>query len=179
MTEAVLTSRLLIGKSPAVLELLSGKYKSLLIRRNPLFVLDFRLDIVNRVGRFNLEGNRLASQGLDKDLHTSAKTEDEMKRGFFLDIATRNVSITTRWTSRHGVLVGKSAPVLELLASKDQSLLVGRDTLLVLNLRLHIVDGVGGLDFEGDRFSRQSLDEDLHTTSETQDFRRRQHSQET
>ena len=172
MTEAVLTSRLLIRKSPAILELLSGKDKSLLIGRNALFVLDFCLDIVDRIRRFNLEGNRLASQGLDKDLHPSAEAEDKMERRLLLNVATGNIHTTTVWTSRHGLLVGKSAPIFELLAGKDQSLLVGRDTFLVLNLRLHVVDSIGRLDFERDRLARQGLDEDLHSASETQDFGR-------
>ena len=86
------TLLLLIRKCPAILELLSGKDEPLLIGRDALFVLDFRLDVVDRVRRFNLEGNRLASQSLDKDLHTSAKAEDEMERRFLLDIAARNVS---------------------------------------------------------------------------------------
>jgi len=83
---------LLIRECPAILELLSGKDKPLLIGRDALFVLDFHLDIVDRVRRFNLEGNRLTGQSLNKDLHTSAKTEDEMECRLLLDIAARNVS---------------------------------------------------------------------------------------
>jgi len=48
------------------------------------------------------------------------------------------------------VVIRESATVLELLASKDQALLVRRNALLVLDLALDIVDGVGGLDLEGD-----------------------------
>ena len=40
------------------------------------------------------------------------------------------------------VVVGQGAAVLELLASKDQALLVRWDALLVLDLGLDIVDGV-------------------------------------
>jgi hypothetical protein len=87
---------LLIRESPAVLELLPGKDKSLLIRGDALFVLDFRLDIVDRVRGFDLEGNRLAGQCLDEDLHTATETEDEMERRLLLDIAVENVCITTR-----------------------------------------------------------------------------------
>jgi len=43
------------------------------------------------------------------------------------------------------VVVGKSATVLELLAGEDQTLLVRGDALLVLDLGLDIVDGVGRL----------------------------------
>ena len=48
------------------------------------------------------------------------------------------------------VIIRQSATVLELLAGKDQALLVRRDTLLVLNLALDIVDGIRGLNLEGD-----------------------------
>ena len=36
------------------------------------------------------------------------------------------------------VVVGERAAILELLAGEDQALLVGRDALLVLDLRLHL-----------------------------------------
>ena len=48
------------------------------------------------------------------------------------------------------VVVGKGTAILELLAREDKPLLVRRDALLVLNLCLDIVDGVGALDLEGD-----------------------------
>jgi hypothetical protein len=48
------------------------------------------------------------------------------------------------------VIIRESATVLELLASKDQALLVRRDALLVLNLALDIVDGIRGFNLEGD-----------------------------
>ena len=60
------------------------------------------------------------------------------------------------------VVVAQSATVLELLAGKDESLLVGRDALLVLDLGLDVVNGVGWLDLEGDRLSCESLYKDLH-----------------
>ena len=40
------------------------------------------------------------------------------------------------------VVVRESAAVLELLAREDEALLVRRDALLVLDLRLDVVDGV-------------------------------------
>jgi hypothetical protein len=42
-----------------------------------------------------------------------------------------------------------------LLARKDEALLVGRDALLVLDLRLDVLDGVRGLDLERDRLAYQ------------------------
>ena len=67
------------------------------------------------------------------------------------------------------VVIRKSAAVLELLTSEDEALLIGRDALLVLDLSLDVVDGVGGLDLEGDGLASKGLDEDLHTTAETED----------
>ena len=54
------------------------------------------------------------------------------------------------------VVVGESTPVLELLTSEDKTLLVWRDTFLVLNLRLDVVDGVRRLDLEGDGLTRKA-----------------------
>ena len=60
------------------------------------------------------------------------------------------------------VVVGQGATVLELLASEDEALLIGGDALLVLDLGLHVVDGVRRLDLESDSFAREGLDENLH-----------------
>ncbi len=60
------------------------------------------------------------------------------------------------------VVVRESAAILELLAGEDKSLLIGRDTFLILNLGLDVIDGVGGLDLEGDSLTGEGLDEDLH-----------------
>jgi len=52
------------------------------------------------------------------------------------------------------VVVAQCASILQLLAGEDQSLLVWWNSLLVLDLGLHIVDGVRGLNLEGDGLSR-------------------------
>ena len=57
------------------------------------------------------------------------------------------------------VVVGESTAILELLAGEDQALLVRWNALLILDLRLDIVDGVGGLDLKGDGLARKGLDE--------------------
>ena len=67
------------------------------------------------------------------------------------------------------VVVREGAAILELLAGEDQTLLVRGDSLLVLNLLLDVVDGVGGLDVEGDGLTREGLDEDLHAAAKTED----------
>jgi len=38
-----------------------------------------------------------------------------------------------------------------------------------LDLRLHIIDRVRRLDLEGDRLTREGLNKDLHTATETED----------
>jgi hypothetical protein len=120
-----------VGESAAVLKLLAGEDQALLVRRNSLLVLNLALHIIDGVRGFDFEGDCLAGEGLDEDLHTATKTENKMKGGLLLDVVIR-----------------ESATVLELLASEDQALLVRRNSLLVLNLALDVVDGVGGLDLE-------------------------------
>merc|ERR1712127_580988 len=141
-----------VGEGSSILELLTGEDKSLLIGRNTFLVLDFGLDVLNGVGWLDFKCDGLTSEGLDEDLHTSSKSEDEMKSGFLLDVVVR-----------------KGSSILELLSSEDESLLIGRDSFLVLNLGLDVLNGVGWLDLEGDGLSSESLDEDLHTTSESED----------
>ena len=73
------------------------------------------------------------------------------------------------------VIVAEGAAILELLSGEDQTLLVRWDTgelsdyddepvkpshspLLVLDLGLDIVDGVRGLNLEGDGFTRKAVE---------------------
>ena len=49
------------------------------------------------------------------------------------------------------VVVAERTAVLQLLTREDKTLLVRRNTLLVLDLGLHIVDRVRRLDLERDR----------------------------
>lgn len=51
------------------------------------------------------------------------------------------------------VIIGERTPILKLLTSKDETLLVRRDAFLVLDLGFHVVDRVTGLDLEGDGLS--------------------------
>ncbi|KAL2281789.1 hypothetical protein FJTKL_11263 [Diaporthe vaccinii] len=133
------------NQSTPVLELLSSEDQALLVGRNTLLVLDLGLHIVDGVRRLHLKGDCLACESLDEDLHTATQTEDEMEGGFLLN-----------------VVVGEGAAVLELLAGEDQALLVGGNSLLVLDLGLDVVDGIRRLDLEGDGLAGEGLDEDLH-----------------
>jgi hypothetical protein len=52
-----------VREGTAVLELLAGEDEALLIGRDALLVLDLGLDVVDRVGRLDLEGDGLAGEG--------------------------------------------------------------------------------------------------------------------
>merc|ERR1712188_357848 len=75
-----------VGEGSAVFQLLSGEDQSLLIRRDTFLVLDLGLDVFNGIRGFDVEGNGLTSQGLDENLHTTSKSEDQMEGGFLLDV---------------------------------------------------------------------------------------------
>ena len=55
-----------VRKSATIFKLLSGEDQSLLVRGNAFLVLDLGLDIVDRVGGFDLEGDGLPREGLDE-----------------------------------------------------------------------------------------------------------------
>merc|ERR1711970_1322978 len=102
---------------------------------------DGKLDLLRLVLDFLGSGESL----LLTFLAATSEAEDKMQRGLFLD-----------------VVVGESAAILKLLAGEDQPLLIGRDSFLVLNLCLDVLDGVGRLHLESDGFPGEGLDEDLH-----------------
>jgi len=66
------------------------------------------------------------------------------------------------------IVVSKGSAILQLLASEDQSLLVRGDALLVLDLGLHVVNGVGALHLKGDGLPSEGLHEDLHPTPQAE-----------
>jgi len=140
-----------ISQGTAIFKLLSGEDEPLLIRWDPLFVLDLGLDVVDGVGALNLQGDGFAGQGLNKDLHTTPQTEHQVEGGFLLD-----------------VVVSQGTAILKLLSGEDEPLLVWWDTLLVLDLSLDVINGVGALNLQSDRLASQGLHKDLHATTETE-----------
>ena len=48
------------------------------------------------------------------------------------------------------IVIAEGSAVLKLLAGEDEALLVWGDTLLILNLRLDVVDGIRRLHLKGD-----------------------------
>ena len=140
-----------VGKSTSIFKLFSGENESLLVWGDTLLVLDFSLDVFDRIGCFYLKCDGLSGQGFDENLHSSSQTKYEMKSRLLLD-----------------VVVAQSAAVLELFPSEDKSLLVWGDTLLVLDLGLDVFDSVRGLDFQSDGLSGKRLDKDLHTSTKAE-----------
>ena len=143
---------MLVAEGSAVFELLSSEDEALLIWGDTFLVLDLSLDVFNRVRWLNIESDGLTGEGLNEDLHTTAKSEDQVKSWLFLD-----------------VIVRKSATIFELLSSEDKTLLIWGDTLLVLDLGLNVLNGVRGLDIKSDGLTSKSLNEDLHTTAKSED----------
>jgi hypothetical protein len=70
---------------------------------------------------------------------TSTQTQHQVQCALLLDVVIR-----------------QSAAILKLLASKDQTLLVRWDALLVLNLLLHVVNSVRWLNIKSDGLASQS-----------------------
>ena len=67
---------------------------------------------------------------------TTSESEDQVEGGLLLNVVVR-----------------ESSAILELFSSEDESLLIGRDTFLVLDLGLDVLDGVRGLNVQSNGFS--------------------------
>ena len=76
---------------------------------------------------------------------SSAKPQYEMEGRLFLD-----------------VVISHRSSVLKLLTGEDKSLLVRRDSFLVLDFCLHSLDRIRGLNLQSDCFPRKCLNENLH-----------------
>jgi hypothetical protein len=111
---------------------------------------------LGRKGSIALSANHLfalvassesGKRGLDTDgtSATTSESEDQVEGGLLLN-----------------VIVRESSAILELLAGEDESLLIGGDALLVLDLSLDVLNGVRGLNVEGNSLTSESLNENLH-----------------
>ena len=105
------------------------------------------------LGRGSRSSACLRSWNNHEDLHATTEAEHQMECRLLLNVVVR-----------------KGLTILELLARKDQALLIRRDALLILNLLLHILDAVARLNIYRDRLTRECLHENLHAAAtETQD----------
>ena len=87
----------------------------------------------------------LSQKSKGRIVNSSTKTKNKVKGGLLLD-----------------VVVGEGTSVLELLSCEDQTLLIRGNSLLILNLGLYIIDGVGRLNIKGDGLPGEGLNKDLH-----------------
>ena len=98
--------------------------------------------------------------GLDD---STPQSEDQVEGGLLLDVVVRQGPVVTKHiaisTTKYSLIL---PAILQLLAGKDQPLLIRRNSFLVLNLGLDILDRVTGFDLKGDGLTREGLDEDLH-----------------
>jgi len=99
----------------------------------PFFVLDLGLDIVDCIGQLDLMDRSF--QGLYEDLDSALHLD---------------------------VIVGEDVIILEQLAGADETLLVRRDVLVVLDVGLDIIDHVRRVDHKMITVSHELIDEDLH-----------------
>jgi len=60
------------------------------------------------------------------------------------------------------VVIRQSPSIFKLFSSKNQTLLIWRNTFLVLDLRLDIFNGVRGFNLQGNGLSGEGFDKDLH-----------------
>jgi len=60
------------------------------------------------------------------------------------------------------IVVREGTAILKLLSSKDQTLLIWGNALLVLDFGLDIFNSIGSFDLESDGLARKGLHENLH-----------------
>ena len=85
----------------------------------------------------------LGGQSLEGRLDdTAAKSENQVQCRFLKIVrSNRNGSCVT-FAYLLNVVVRQCPPIFKLLAGEDEALLVGRNSFLVLDLALYIVDGI-------------------------------------
>jgi len=140
-----------IWQSSSIFQLFTSKNQPLLIRWNTFLVLYFSFHILYRIRGLYFKGNSFPSQRLHKYLHTTTQTKNQMESTFLLY-----------------VVIWQSSSIFQLLASKNQPLLIRWDTLLVLDFSLHVLDRIRRLHLEGDGFTSERFHEYLHSSSQSQ-----------
>ena len=134
-----------VGQSSVVFKTLASEDEPLLVGRDAFLVSDLLFHVVDGVGALHVNGDGLACERLDEELHASSQSENKVDCALLPDVVVR-----------------QSSHVFQPLASEDQSLLVGGDALLVLDLGLHVGDGVRGLHVKCDGLASQCFHKQLH-----------------
>merc|ERR1711874_464466 len=121
--ERTLLLDVVIRKGPPVLQLFASEDEPLLVRWDSLLVLDLGFNILDGVAGFYLQSDGLPSESLHEDLHPATEPEDQVESTLLLDVVVR-----------------EGSTIFQLLPGKDQSLLVGWDSLLILDLGFDVLD---------------------------------------
>jgi hypothetical protein len=121
-----------VGQGAAVLQLLAGKDQALLVRGDAWWF-----------------GGGQVGRGAGEQLNTS--------KGDGESVLSMQNAAATQPATRANSHASSATAWLKRANGNAQAL-----TLLVLDLLLDILDGVGGLHLEGDGLAREGLDEDLH-----------------
>merc|ERR1712232_332752 len=100
---------------------------------------------------FNLVLNSHSSSRTSTNTIPSTQAQPQMKSGLFLDVVVR-----------------KCPSIFQLLASEDKALLIWRNSFLVLDFGLDVVNCVRCLHIESDGLACQSLHKDLHAATQAQ-----------
>ena len=143
--ESTLLSDVIVCHCPSIFEALSSEDKSLLAWGDSFFVLNFGLDSLNGVSAFDFHSHSLSCQCSHKDLHSSSESEDHMNCALLLY-----------------VVVSEAPVILKLFACEDESLLVSRNSLSVLDELLEMGDAVSWLHLASHGLPSKCLHEDLH-----------------
>merc|ERR1712048_814338 len=131
--EGGLLLNVVVRQGATIFKLFSSENQTLLIWGDSFLVLDFCLHILDGVRRLNFQSDGLSCQGFDKDLHSTSQSQDKVEGRLLLNVVVR-----------------QGAAIFKLFSSENQTLLIRRDSFLVLDLGLHIFDGIGRLDLKGD-----------------------------
>merc|ERR1739841_409837 len=110
-----------VRQGPSIFQLFSSKNQTLLVWWDTFFVLDLSFDIFNGIRSFNFQCDGFTSQCFHKYLHSTTKSQHQMKSGLFLDVVVR-----------------QGPSIFQLFSSKDQTLLIWWDTFFVLDLGFDI-----------------------------------------
>lgn len=134
-------SRLLLNvtiyEGTAILQLPPCEDQPLLIRGGTILILDLCLHVINSIRTLYFQSDRFSGHSLYKDLHPTAQPQHQVKRRLLLDI-----------------IIHQRPPVLKLLASQYQLLLVRRDPLLIQDLQLNVINRIRALRLKGGSLPR-------------------------
>ena len=120
--------------------------QTLLVRGNAFLFPDLCLNTVDGVRRLHLQRKRLSAERLDENTRDARRTGEKLESRFFPNAVVR-----------------EPATPLDHLAGKNQNLLIGGDTIFVLDLSFDVVNRVRWLDLER---TRESLHECLHASTQ-------------